>query len=639
MRFDIFLAAINPGLYAPLGLMAGGFLLAVGGLIFLLWRRKKIAEPAYREQEVAQDDLAYAEPEMVAAGAPVTPAPAEGRRRRALVGVAEQENGTPSGEQISDDAEALEPETVAVEGQTQADYDIEPVEHDGGPMDDGELETDEIDIELEPEWVEPELDQPAELDDPEVTAEVVPTVEDPVATAPTAAAAAVMMDDGKDLPDFESEEDVDTVEDQVGGEESKAPIPADIAAAFKNPIVFRQFLPQSPGQDGLSFFGGQPIGPGDFQWPRERGAEGGNPLQFVMQWDCSQLSQQDPTGLLPQDGILYCFINSDQSDDEDFLSRHAFIHHRGATGTWEPVAIPDDAGPALGKAGAFEISGCSDAIDNAESFVPRTLPRFPFASVAFDYPHSEGDEGAFWSCDKAASALLEIQNSGASARKTTGKHEDAPQGFGRPFPSFPHDFGAVRVMATRMIESLQEPDDHLAQALFPNLSEDHRKTQSARWVEEAKELYSLGTQRPQGHKLEQNIADDVWQWFEERSGMLGDTTPALYEESVDLSLGVGSEAIGNIPADWIDKAMHSHALATHDGRGVRAPTPARMFGPPSNAGDEGEALASDHTLLLELPSGAGPQHHFGGNILQYWITPDDLAAGNFAAVKQLVVQP
>jgi hypothetical protein len=49
-----------------------------------------------------------------------------------------------------------------------------------------------------------------------------------------------------------------------------------------------------------------------------------------------------------------------------------------------------------------------------------------------------------------------------------------------------------------------------------------------------------------------------------------------------------------------------------------------------------EELVDDHLLLLELTNCSGPEHHFGEGVLQYLITPDDLAAGRFDQVKSVL---
>ncbi|UAB77746.1 DUF1963 domain-containing protein [Erythrobacter sp. SCSIO 43205] len=632
MHIDLLTASISPGLYAPLALMVGGFLLALVCLVLWLVLRRKRAKPAKPRattDEVATADeavsadlpaeAAIAAAPMVApapASAP-TPAPAPaatGRRRRSLVGGAERDEGTPSGE------------PPAANGH---EFDDEAEPH----IADTNLDADEHDDELADGNAHVEYDE--NLDDPAIDEEPHDEIE--------------WIENDEAQSDFASGEDEANVPAAfaltntpgAGDEAHETTVCAEVKAARQTPIVFRQFLPQTPGTDGLSFYGGQPIGPENFQWPRERGAQGGAPLQFLMQWDCAELAGQDPTGLLPQDGVLYCFVNCDRDDEEDFLQSHAFVHHRGSSQAWGPVEIPEDAGPALGRTAAFKLSGCTDCVPDAEDYVPRVMPRFPFAPIAFTLPDPLDNDPRYWSDAQAGEALLNLQKSSGTAPAPTSELDVPRNEKGRPFPVFPHDFGAIRVIASHMIEALKSPDPVLAEALYSDLSPEERDAQFGQWFEEAKELYLLGTQRPEGHRLESNISDDIWNWFDARRGVLGGDLNAIVVEAVDLSLSVSSEALSLVPAEWIDKAMDAHALAReYESDGIlhiHAATPARMFGPPSYADSVSDTLVDEHILLLELPSGSGPQHDFGGKTLQYWITPDDLADGKFDRVKSVVI--
>ncbi|MEP0392755.1 MAG: DUF1963 domain-containing protein [Erythrobacter sp.] len=662
MRFDLLLAMFSSGLYAALALMAGGFILAVGGLAVLLWRRKSLMKPsldeaAHNALEAPNSEESEAPFAAPHADSPV-PAVPEGRRRRSLVGGAERESGTPAGDQLNDVEELPEDRVMEddalIDDSSPSDTQDEAYEAEDVAISSGEhivsdevegafeeeaLEAEFSEIETETGTSEEELDEAndAELEDRcEVAVPASVPASASAATADSVTAFATNEPEPSDDETLVSESPIVTQGDPI---EFEPPMPAEVSIARGNPIVFRQFVPQSIEADGLSFFGGQPIGPEDFQWPRERGAQGGAPLQFVMQWDCSHLSKQDPTGLLPQEGLLYCFINNAYDGDDDFLSSHTFIHHRGPVRTWKPVPLPKDAGPALGKDSASLMSGCTGAIENGNDFAPRTLPRFPFASIALKYPNADADAGIAWSQQDISDALLDIQKNGVALKQLVDDGDSPRQDHARPFPTFPHDFGAIRVIASRMIAALDQPDRALAEALYPGLSNEDLEAQFAGWREEAKEVYLLGTQRSAEERLDQSIADDIWQWFNERSSILGSEVSSVFEEAVDLSLGIGSDAFDAVPARWIDEAMHLHALATEcevceqSGKGhVLAQTPVRMFGPPSETSGVIVQRANQDILLLELPSGAGPHHKFGGRVLQYWISPDDLAAGNFDQV-------
>ncbi|WP_298309071.1 DUF1963 domain-containing protein [uncultured Erythrobacter sp.] len=627
MHFETLLAIIAPGLLAPLLLMAGGFLLAVGGATFVFWRRKKTANPesGVAEFEVVEDAL----PDETKSAFSPESAPVQAGRRRSLVADAERQEGTPSGE-----FQTAEPEKEPVPAAELAEAE-EPEAHEAEIEEAEFTDCDEATVENvpEPHGIE---GNPDETSEPELAEEVTPVVVAAVATSKS--------------PD---------------DEDSIAPT---ITAARMRPIVFRQFLPKSPADDGLSFYGGKPIGPEGFEWPRGRGAEGGQPLTFIMQWDCTQLSQQDETGLLPEDGVLYCFLNLDWGNGEEFIEGHRFIHHSGPTDGWTEIDTPEDAPPVFGPEGAWQISGCSNQVDNAEDFVPRLMPRFPFEPIAFEYPSpqfaDEESEQLFWTEDHCAEAVLAAQQSGIEDDADI-RDLDAPKpGFARPFPSFPHDFGAIRVLAAKMIEQLQRTDRSTVKKAYPDLSDEDRKQQFESWLEEAKELYNLGCQRPLGHSVEQEISDDIWQWVEARKTMIELGFYQLVEESIDLSLGVGSEALPSVPHELIEDTMRKHAFASeyitdeypdHSKPGgwdewqerkkagelkrvrhVHAPTPEHMFGPPSFVQGYVEDMVDDHLLLLELPGYSGPEHHFGEGVLQYLIKPEDLAAGRFDQVKSVL---
>ncbi|WP_034958517.1 DUF1963 domain-containing protein [Erythrobacter longus] len=595
MRFDLLLAILSSGIYAPLALMAGGFIVAVGGLAAFLWRRKKAGAPVSDIDKAPGEALeTEAEDEYASISVPAAaPEAPEGRRRRSLVSGAERETGTPAGELRTDeDADVEAPELNTLE-----DVAVFDAQTDAS----GEEPSDTV----EAEWTEAE-------------------------------------------PEDLTEEPSETTQ---------------VALARANPIVFRQFMPQSPQEDGLSFYGGEPIGPSDFEWPRQEGT----PLTFIMQWDCMQLASQDATGLLPKDGVLYCFLNLSWGEGDG--NGHAFIHCTGPTDGWAPISPPDDAPAIFGSEGAWQVIGCTSEVDNADDYVPRIMPHFPFDPVAFDYPINEAakeqGEHRFWSDGvQTAEALLAVEQRGKAEPSDIPDIETPHQPFARPFPAFPHDFGAIRVIAAKMIEVLSHLPEHKVERLFPDLSKDEREALFASWKDEAKEVYMLGTQRPIGHRVEQNIADDIWQWVEDRKAVIDLGFQQTVLASVELSLCVGSSALGSIPDEMIERAMSNHVLAreymvdesfgpdkhgSQDDwlqlkeagklervRAVMAPAPARIFGPPSYVQGYVEEMVDDHILLLELPGGGGPGHHFGEGVLQYMIAPEDLAAGRFDQVKSVI---
>jgi hypothetical protein len=444
------------------------------------------------------------------------------------------------------------------------------------------------------------------------------------------------------------------------------PLPEAIEAARLRPIVFRQFTHLGPGQDGLSFYGGQPIGPADFQWPRSHGLQG-LPLTFIMQWDCAQLAELDATGLLPKDGALYCFIDLEWGKDDKQARLEAFLHHPGPTDDWAEIPLPADAPAIFGEEGPHSAAGCTDKVDNPADHVPRVMPRFPFQPVAFEHPRPESapEEGdrLFWDEGPTGEAMLAIAKQGRPEEPLRELPTHASV-FARPFPAYPHDFAAVRHMAAELIKALEWTGAQSAKRRFPDMSDAEREAMLATWLDEAKQLYLFGCQRPMRTPLDQAIADDIWVWLDSRQAALSLNFDRTVTAAVDLSLGVGSAALDRIPREWIDKAMHGHAIASEylaseyfdnakhgdwaeydrlkaagevpQVRKVHAPTPAHMFGPPSYVPGYVEELMDEHLLLLELPSHGAPGLEIGEGVLQYLIAPDDLAARRFDRVESVI---
>lgn len=69
----------------------------------------------------------------------------------------------------------------------------------------------------------------------------------------------------------------------------------------------------SDGGDSLSFFGGNPFLPADFQWPRYT-RDDNLPLAFLGQLNLADIASLDSENLLPQQGILSFFYEMDNME-------------------------------------------------------------------------------------------------------------------------------------------------------------------------------------------------------------------------------------------------------------------------------------------------------------------------------------
>ena len=378
-----------------------------------------------------------------------------------------------------------------------------------------------------------------------------------------------------------------------------------IERARLRPIVFREKCPAGPG---LSFYGGAPVGPSRLAWPRVRHKPGGAPLSFILQWDLGELAREDVTGLLPAHGVLYLFADLSWGEPFDFQ----FVHERGPVAGWGALPVPPGLPPVYGGDGAYAVPYCSPRVAKELQDVPRLLPKWCFAPVAFSYPAAES---LFWEDgERTAEALLLLE--GADG----GRGAAGPTRFGRPFAGFPHDYAAVRVVAAKVLaRRLEEGGEG--------------------WKAEAARRYSLAVSHAPGDRVAPLESDELWRWMEGLEPVLGPGWGSVVEECVNVSVGLGSEGLAVIPEELLAQCARSHRLAMvsfsggAEVRSVHAPCPNHMFGPPSYVQGDVEEYVSGWLLLLELSSRRVIGHEFGEGVLQFLIQPEDLRAGRFERVK------
>jgi hypothetical protein len=425
------------------------------------------------------------------------------------------------------------------------------------------------------------------------------------------------------------------------------------------PIVFREIFAPSVTA-GLSFYGGVPVGPANLTWPRVRNKPVDAPLSFIMQWGCAELAAQDATGLLPRDGVMYLFYDLTWGDPFDFQ----IIHAPGPVDGMRAMPIPPDLPPVYGHEGAYQVPYCSSQIAKENQNVPRLLPKWPFTPVAFSYPASPSDPGAqagevqerlFWNdSETVAEALLLVQHPEGVPPVRRRDEQHLP--FGRPFAAFPHDYAAVRVVVAKVLDHLRRP----ASWQLREASEHEREARFHAWRHEAAQLYaSAAAQRPAA-RVEQSRSDDIWQWMEGLEPVLKLGWGPLVEECVNVSLGLGSEAAGTLPANLVAACADRHKLASaylHDEypdsrkpdalarwqarkaegslkeiRSIHAPCPNHMFGPPSFVQGHVEEYLEEWVLLLELSSREPVGINLGEGVLQFMIRPVDLRERRFEKV-------
>lgn len=386
--------------------------------------------------------------------------------------------------------------------------------------------------------------------------------------------------------------------EQEAEAEPVAEVCADpIGTARANPVVFAEVFPPRENP-GLSFYGGLPVAPAGFAWPRAATEEGDAPLTFVMQWECAKLAAQDATGMLPRSGVLYLFMDLDWSRP----MAYRFFHASGPVDGFAPVEMPEDLGPAYGSQAIWAWPMCAGADHDARGIVPRRLPQWAFEPARVD---SEADAN-FWHKDEAMTAALTRMDGEATSQPIAG--------FNRPFAAFPQDWSAVRMACVYLLDLMRQPE---------------QPAEVTQWLDETRMLYAVASREEPFETIPQASADEMWGWMQMVRPGLEPVFPAIVTSAINATLGARGNAGDLIPAGMVAKITQTHALAP-----LSAPN--RVFGAPSWVQGQIEPFVESEVLLLELSGNETLGHFFGTGVLQFTIAPDDLAAGNFDRVRMTV---
>ena len=410
-----------------------------------------------------------------------------------------------------------------------------------------------------------------------------------------------------------------------------APVVSDIVAASRQAIVFRQYFPPPHKDFALSFFGGAPIAPRGFRWPRPEGAgPQAKPFSFLMQLDCSEVPAPARLGMLPERGVLYFFHDLTWGQQDAFR----VLYEEG--GDWRSIDPPDDLGPAFGDQATFAWQWTQSAND-----CPTLLPKWTFQPIVLKIPPETYDPSEretpdapyLWPGEKRLAEALrraqgeEVPSNWFSVRDSIDEHG----GLRRPFANYPHDWRAVQICSGLLLYRTRDrlPSTHVLR----ELSESERAALVARIRDQAKAWFDRAASYPAFAAVPHSESDEFWSWLADKPWLVRFVITDALTISVEASLSASQEAAARVPADVARRVHSRHALAVESEHGLFATTPDRMLAPPVDVQGHQWDRAKTHVLLLELSSNDGLGHHFGEGVYQFWITPADLRARRFDKVE------
>ena len=395
-----------------------------------------------------------------------------------------------------------------------------------------------------------------------------------------------------------------------------------ILAARRQAILFRQIVPPNHDPAHLSFFGGLPIAPSGFQWPRGES----RPYSFIMQLDCSAVPAEGRLGMFPDHGVLYLFLDLQWGEGNPFR----VTYEAGPNQTWAEIVAPSDLPHAFDSKLAWRWP-------QTDAEWPRLLPKWPFDPVlikgaslpdnqeaideSFAWPGTIDTNEAIPAIEGAVAEYHSFWYKGGSANKN------------RPFANFPQDWNAVRITTGLFAYDMKREIPVVRKRLFRELSDE----EFAAKVTEAQGSLRAWSNRASTAKAFDAVPaaerDEFWLWIQEHEWLSGLAMAYAGNLSVEASLTAGPEAAARVPIDVVDHIRSRHALVTQTERGLHIRIPDRMLAAPVDVQGDIEERAREFLLLLELSSDEGLAHYFGEGVYQFWIRPDDLAAGRFDRVE------
>ena len=408
--------------------------------------------------------------------------------------------------------------------------------------------------------------------------------------------------------------------------------PAEVVAAAHQAIVFRQHFPPPYDPAALSFFGGVPVAPRDFDWPRPRNGGSAKPFAFLLQIDCAAVPPPARLGLLPDQGVLFFFLDLTWAQPDAFR----VLYHQPDGARWAPVKPPEDLPPAYGDHAA-RVWNWPQSLREC----PPLLPRWTFDPVAITFSRNDGDaqddeEDAppqLWSeATGVAAALRAVQEEDVvSAPFTVKDFVDANGAMQRPFAEYPHDWRAVQICTGLLLDRMRH---HVpGTAALRHLSEGERMALVVRIRDEAGAWFARAASQVPFAAVPQPERDQFWAWLEDKTWLVRFVLSDVLTLSIEASLSASPAAAARVPADLARRVQARHALVVRSADRLFVSTPNRMLAPPVDVQGHQWDRAKSHLLLLELSTNEGLGHHFGEGVYQFWITPDDLRARRFDKVE------
>lgn len=413
----------------------------------------------------------------------------------------------------------------------------------------------------------------------------------------------------------------------------------------KQSIVFPRQLPPHHPVTSLSFFGGTPVVPPDWTWPRGRAT--GLPLIFMGQIDISTIPQGEVRDGLPPDGVLYFFsptagewVKEREGDQDD-----AVLYAPGPTTGWQSEIVPEDmpVNPAYRLRRAQASSG-SYAPFAKWQVTPTPMTMYPDHRgwvendryLTFDL--SQRNDAEYYYDDpvwnRVCGELSRAEWTRVFGEKKVESAKDQ-QPATNGIDALPPVWLGLRIFCAAILERLVE-----ARQPAPEFG-DEMLTRRARLGELANEILARAETEDQLARVPADQTAkfaNLWGEVEVLTkirpsvnenyrylipfGMFQDAQNDAIDQTIEACLSHSAETAALISPEQVAHVRRRIGHRAH-----------WMGGYPSSIQEAGDEYAPDHFLLMEFGDDPGIGWGWGESLaIQYWISHQDLADRQFHKV-------
>jgi uncharacterized protein YwqG len=465
----------------------------------------------------------------------------------------------------------------------------------------------------------------------------------PAADSPAAQLAIVLQEQAKKSDDAHKarirahvDRNVPPVSD--GGRET-------IERGRKARLAIKHVFPPRVPQRSMSYFGGLPIVPEDFDWPTLHNRQGLlERLNFMAQIDCSDLPPGPGRQLFPDRGYLYFFAPMSGTFGPDAMHFVTRYEPRQATQKWEPLDMP--------FTGAIESADPMDVIWRGK----RT--HFDRVEIGFgwieepsdDEVAARADEGhAFEVANKIrAERLNAFYGRPVAQDPLLSAHHAPKEALWIPYAGFPINWSSARIVGKFVEAYHREETQDVADRLkaLGNVTADHAEAQRLRTLQRELSAFSLKISNAFFPTVNAGlrefdappvaVKEKILEFLEDLrvTGMPSSKErryhhlrlPLVINEWLAIAAIHGAEGgltdpvgVALVSPDVVAALAHRHASGKH-----------QMLGEGEVVQVAADEMKDRYLLILQL----GPDIALNWTVgemgpMQYWITPEDLAAKRF----------